>query len=184
MHGVEAYSLLLSLSLSFSLSDPSLCPMKFNALLADGKSVKIIRLRIYYAHHRIFSIIKRIAFHRPSRRNGDRWWTRLMVDELKMKCLPRDSRAAGKQQNAFSLGERNLTRNVNCTAHKRGHRCITQGLGIGRLRERIYFHGLRRIPLVQCKCWAPCSEAGVHFAFKRSDKSNQSSVSLVRLNPP
>lgn len=42
-----------------------------------------------------------------------------------MKCLPRDSRAAGERnRNAFS--QRNLTRNVNCTAHKRGHRCITR----------------------------------------------------------
>lgn len=47
-----------------------------------------------------------------------------------MKCLPRDSRAAGERnRNAFS--QRNLTRNVNCTAHKRGHRCITR-----RERER------------------------------------------------
>lgn len=111
----------------------------------------------------------------------------LVVDEVQMKCLPRDSRAAGERNRMhFRSGERNLTRNVNCTAHKRGHRCITRGRDGGRdgYGERIYFHGLRRIPLVQCKWWAPCSEAGVHFAFKRSDKSNQSSVSLVRLNPP
>ena len=70
-----------------------------------------------------------------------------------------------------------------CVTHN-GHELAGTGL-----RERIYFHGLRRIPVGSVQMLGRAvfrdrREASVHFAFKRSDKSNQSTVSLVRLNPP